>query len=292
MDPVAAAIAHQSRIDPLWDFDDPAGSESRFRAAAQGTSGAEAGVLLTQVARAMGLAGRFDEALALLDQLPGSDPEIHVRGLLERGRVLNSSQRPDDARALFEAAFKAAGAAGFEFLAIDALHMVAIVAPADQKSALDARALELAESATDPRARKWRASLLNNAGWTDFDAGRLEQALAAFEGALDERRAQGEARETGVARWSVARTLRALGRSEEALAEQLALRADNARAGTGDSYVDEEIGECLLSLGRPDEAAQAFRAALDQAESGAPGEDADPERLARLRALAGSTPAG
>ena len=44
--------------------------------------------------------------------------------------MLNSRGQPEDARALFEAAFEAATPVGFDHLAIDALHMAAIVAPA------------------------------------------------------------------------------------------------------------------------------------------------------------------
>ena len=48
-------------LRPLWNFDDPAGSEQRFRAAADVAEGAERLVLLTQVARALGLQERYDD---------------------------------------------------------------------------------------------------------------------------------------------------------------------------------------------------------------------------------------
>ena len=74
---------------PLWDFDDPAGSEQRFRAAADGSTGEDRDVLLTQVARALGLQERYDEGHAVLDALeatgsPGPGPATLVA--LERGR--------------------------------------------------------------------------------------------------------------------------------------------------------------------------------------------------------------
>ncbi len=203
---------------------------------------------MTQVARALGLAERYDEALELLDSAITADPEFDVRVSLERGRVLNSRGDPLGARPLFESAFASAQASGFDHLAVDALHMVAIVAPAEEQDALNRRALELAERSDDPRARQWRASLLNNMGWTAFDAGRYDEALAVFEEALDARRPQGKTAEIQVARWSVARTLRALGRVDEALAIQLELSAEHAAAGTTDSYVDEEIAACRAAL--------------------------------------------
>jgi hypothetical protein len=53
-----------------------------------------------------------------------------------------------------------------------------------------------------------------------------------------------------IAKWSVARTLRSLGRVDEALAMQMAQKEEVDASGTSDGYVSEEIGECLLLLGR------------------------------------------
>ena len=77
-------------IDPgqLWDFDDPAASERRFRRAASATQGPDRLVPLTQLARALGLQERYDEAHAVLDGLSAAQPEEEVRVTLERGRLL------------------------------------------------------------------------------------------------------------------------------------------------------------------------------------------------------------
>jgi tetratricopeptide (TPR) repeat protein len=236
------ARAHQAQIDALWDFDDPVASEGRFRAAADAAdSELTRDVLLTQVARCLGLSSDYESALAVLDSLPTSDPELAVRVELERGRVLNSHGSHEEARPLFDSAFSAATKAGLEHLAIDALHMVAIVAPAAEQEALNRRALALAASADDPRARDWRASLLNNLGWTLFDRGELAGALALFEDALAARLEQGKAGNIQIARWCIARTLRALGRLDEALVIQEALAAEHAAAGTADQFVSEEL---------------------------------------------------
>ena len=281
-------VAHQATIDGLWDYDDPAASESRFRAAASAAADAagatDRAVLLTQVARALGLQRRFDEATEVLDSIPDAgDPEVRVRVLLERGRVLNTSGSPEAARPLFEQAFELASAAGFEHLAVDSLHMVAIVAPADEQTSLNEQALALASAATDSRAREWRASLLNNLGWTRFDGGDYGAALALFEDAVTERERLGKARELQIARWCVGRTLRALGRTEEALALQVSLADKNSRTWVSDSFVEEEIGECLVELGRAEEARNHFTEAANLLEAAGAGEQPDPERLARLR---------
>jgi hypothetical protein len=88
---------------------------------------------------------------------------------------------------------------------------------------------------------------------------------------------------TRIARWCVARCLRSLGCVGEALAEQRALAADLEAAGEVDGYIDEEIGECLLALGRDDEARPFLGRAYAEL-SGDAGLQADkPERLACLR---------
>jgi tetratricopeptide (TPR) repeat protein len=291
LDPTEAR-AHQEFFDQLWDFADPTASELRLRAAADDPANAEIrALLLTQVARALGLGGKFDEARALLDEVEAaatSDPETAIRALLERGRVLNSNGSPSDARPLFEAAFQRASAVGFEHLAIDAMHMVAIVAAPEEQVALNEQALSLARGASDPRARGWRASLLNNLGWTRFNAGELDAALALFGEAVEERVSMGKEREIGLARWSVARTYRALGRYSDALEAQLALASWLGARAMPDSFVDEEIGECLVALGRLAEAAEHFGAAAALLDAGGPGEIPDSDRLARLRARQGA----
>jgi len=280
----------QARIDELWDFEDPAGSESRIRdEVTAAAAGWRRDVLTTQLARAIGLQRRFDEARATLGSLdPASHPETAVRIRLERGRVANSAGDPEAARPDFEAAAEIAREAGLEFLAVDALHMVAIAAPPAEQATWHGRAIDLAEGASDPRARRWLGSLYNNAGWTRFEAGAYDEALGLFERALEARRANGTAREVGIARWTVARGLRAAGRTAEALAAQEALRRDNAAAGIDDPFVSEELGECLLELGRADEARPHLAAAADGLAVDPWVAAEEPDRIARLRRLAGT----
>ena len=81
-------------IDRLWDFDDPAASEGRFRERLATAEGDERLELLTQVARAQGLQRRFDDAHRTLDKVERAigtaAPRVRVRLLLERGRAYRS----------------------------------------------------------------------------------------------------------------------------------------------------------------------------------------------------------
>src|SRR3954453_18754375 len=116
---------HVDMTDPseLWNFDDPAGSEQRFRGGAETAEGPGRLVLVTQVARALGLQERYEEGHAVLDHLAVDHPEVATRASLERGRLLRSAGEPDQARPHFEAAAATAEANGLEGLHVDALHM-------------------------------------------------------------------------------------------------------------------------------------------------------------------------
>ncbi|HEY9290147.1 MAG TPA: hypothetical protein VIP98_02595 [Microlunatus sp.] len=198
----------QGALDELWDFGDPAGSEDRLRAAAAAASPEEAPEYLTQVARALGLQDRFDQARALLDSL---DPAACtaaalVRIDLERGRVENSAGRPEAAIPCFLRAAAAAAAESLDFLRIDAMHMLAI---ADRDHAADwtAQAIRAAERSTDDRTRRWNVALHNNHGWTLYEAGDVDAAVAEFEQALAWAEQVGTASQRQYAREALAEAL-------------------------------------------------------------------------------------
>jgi len=226
---------------PMWDFDDPAASLVRFREAAAAAGGDERQVLLTQVARALGLQEQYAEGHATLDELTSQHPEVRARVALERGRLHRSAGNSGEARPLFEQAADIATGAGLDAVRVDALHMVALVAEPADRLGLNEAALAVARASDDPRARDWDASLLNNIGMVHADAGRLKAALRAFEEALKSRERIGDPARTRVAHWMVAWTLRLMGRPEEALGIQRALKAELDAVGARDPYVDEEL---------------------------------------------------
>jgi tetratricopeptide (TPR) repeat protein len=228
---------------PLWDFDDPAGSEQRLRETADAAAGDDRAAWQTQVARALGLQEQYDEGHALLDEVAADahGGEVPARVALERGRLRRSSGDLDAGRPDFEEAARLAGEAGFEELRVDALHMVALVVPADESLEAAQHALDAARAASDPRARDWDASLLNNMGMAHADAGDHVAALVCFEEALEARERIGDVGRTRVARWMIAWSLRHLGRTDEALAMQRELKAELTAVGEHDPYVDEEL---------------------------------------------------
>lgn len=278
-----------NEIDGLWDFSDAAASELRFREAVASEVGAQRELLRTQLARALGLQRRFEEGHSELD-LIGEDlvrthDELRVRCELERGRLFNSAGDREAASERFRIALDHAKAVGLDVLAVDAAHMLGISEPGDAGANWTRQAIEISEASEDPKARKWRASLLNNLGWSRFEAGEHAEALDCFERALDARREQGDAGAIRIARWCVARGLRELGRIDEAMAIQRELEADYERVGEPSGYVFEELGECHLLLGTP-ESARPFFAKAHRVLSADPWlQEREPERIERLKRL-------
>jgi tetratricopeptide (TPR) repeat protein len=197
--------AQPTDFDALWDYNEPAATEAKFRellpeARSSGDRSCHA-QLLTQIARTQGLQRRFEDAHATLDEVEtmlaaDEAPLARVRYLLERGRVFNSSGKPAQARPLFEQAFELANAREFDFYAIDAAHMIAIVEPSPEAQLKwNEAALALAEKSSDPRALGWRGSLYNNIGWTWFDQQQYDRAMEVFEKAVALRATAGKPRE-------------------------------------------------------------------------------------------------
>jgi tetratricopeptide (TPR) repeat protein len=280
-------------FDTLWDYQNPDKTESRFREllplARQSSDTGYLAELLTQIARCQGLQRHFESAHATLDEvkalLPEATPRAHVRYLLERGRAYNTAGETDTARDNFRAAWHLAVEHGEDGFAVDAAHMMAIVEPGTAGLDWNLAALELCERSEDPSAQKWKGSLLNNIGWSYHELGRFEEALDSFQRGLEWQQSAGKAREARIAAWTVARTLRSLGRAEEALAIQLENLSRIRETGDSDGFVEEEIAECLLALGRADEARPHFARACETLSKD-PWLSADePERLERLKKL-------
>jgi tetratricopeptide (TPR) repeat protein len=280
------------RVDPgtLIDFNDTASSERELRALLDQSDGAYKLEVLTQLARAQGLQGKFDEAHATLDQVEAGLADggslVKLRYLLERGRVFNSAGEPGTAAPLFEQAFEIGVAHGPEHLAIDAAHMVAIANRGEpEELQWGLKALALAEKSEDPEARSWLGPLYNNLGWTFHDAEEFEKALALFQKGLAVRRKQGDDGSIYLARWAVARCLRSLGRYQKALNIQTQLEVESSRKGEPDGFVFEELGELYLVRGDDDEAREWFAKALPLLEADEWLAEEEPERIERIRGL-------
>jgi tetratricopeptide (TPR) repeat protein len=278
----------------VWDFSDPAGSQTQFERLAE--QAAEAGApiyaaeLLTQVARCQGLQGQFEAAHATLDSVStlaqANRPRVRLRIALERGRVLNSSREPEAAKPLFVEAWGIGRDAGEDYLACDAAHMVAIVGSLPEAEGWTDRARQLALESKDERVRHWLGPLSNNLGWSYFDAERYPEALGQFEMSLRAflKEPDTEVRQL-IARYAIGKTLRAMGENSEAVGIQEKLRLAFAARGEEDGYVFEELAEGYSALGQTEESCQAAQDAARILGADPWFVENEPERLERLREL-------
>lgn len=226
------------RLDTLWDFSAPDITEQRLREerARYVPTSPVAAELDTQIARSLGLQGHYDEALAVLDGVAHDNLTVQARVALERGRVLHSAGKREDALEPFQHAVLLATRSNDTYLHVDALHMLAIVDPA-RTPQWTQMGLTLADASNDSRVRRWRGPLLNNLGWTYFDAGMTTEALEVFKASLAVFIEDGVPENIHSARWAVARCLRETGQTREALAMQEYLQA----ADPYDQHVEDEI---------------------------------------------------
>jgi tetratricopeptide (TPR) repeat protein len=228
-------------------------------------------VLQTQIARTYGLRGDFSQAREILKNielmLGAAGAEPRIRHALELGRTYASAAHPKEsqtpqakaqARTLYVQAFQLAKKEKFDALAIDAVHMLAFVdtEPAEQLRWAE-EALALVESSSQPAAKRWEASLRNNAGYALHQLARYDEALSQFERALALRTPGTDP--ARVARWMVGWTLRSLGRLDEALRLQLELEREWDAAGKPDPHVFDELE--LLYRAKGDEARASHYAA-------------------------------
>lgn len=250
------------RLRPLWDFSDLDASEQRLREAlAAETDDRGRAEVFTQLARIEGLRGRYPEGQRLVDEaqaLAGKDDVVRARVLLERGRLIRLSGDLAAALPLFEEAFETALRARQDFIAADAAHMAAL---AGDMPTWTQRGLELAEQSS--AAAPWIAMLLNNLGWWRLQRGEYADALAAYQGSLAAHARNADKpylRE--VARCGVAKSLRGLGRTDEAipLLEEAVAWAESV--DRPDRVFHEELATAYAEVGRERDAEEQRRLAV------------------------------
>jgi tetratricopeptide (TPR) repeat protein len=279
-------------LRPLWRFDDLDASEARFRALlADEPDASRRGELLTQLARVEGLRGRFDAADELLDEAAacdGSSDRLRARVALERGRVRRSSGDPAAALPLFEQAVTVAQAADEAFIAVDAVHMVALVVSDHAgRIAWTRLGIEQASASSDESVRYWLGPLSNNLGWEHSAAGEHDEALAAFEAALTAYSTTGQPDQVAVARYALGRALRLVDRSAEALPLLEQALAWAEASGTPDGWFCEELALEHEALGNGEAARVPARRALELLPVADASFAGDEARRARLVQLAG-----
>lgn len=205
----------------------------------------EARIALTQA-----MQGRHDEAsrtLCLAEAMPAAtQPAAAICLLMERARLLHQAKQAADANPLFIRAFHFARQHSMDGPAVDAAHMVAITAaePA-AKVHWNETALNLARTSADPKATAWISVLHNNLAQAFIADSQFTAALNAFNTCRELALAENNSIVERGARWGIARALRSLGQTTEALAmQQQVLSEYNQLEETGALPVE------LIRMGR------------------------------------------
>lgn len=283
--------------DLPWDIARPKESEILLRDALQEQKNdpRRAIEIWTQIARAQGLQGKLrdaehalGEAEKLLASTAAASATVRpkLRVLLERGRLLTLAKTPSHARKMFLEAFELASSSGETFFAIDAARMMSLIETPKMQNAWTVRAFELADRSTDPRVRAWRGALHAALAAHQLDQLQFAKALEMFDKAAACFRTDGAARNEIIARSCAARTLRAMGRRDEALAIAQELLKTLKAGGEEEGLVYEEIAECLHGLNQKDAAQSYFRRAYELLSANQWLKDNESSRINRLKTLA------
>lgn len=242
-------------FDKLWNYGDPAATETKFRellpqAVAAGDPSYHL-QLITQIARTYSLRNNFDEAHKLLDevekQLTPNLKLARVRYLLERGRTFNSAGEPGDAEPLFIEAYELAESIGEMRHAIDAVHMVAIVqTDAEKQVEWNLKGIALADK--NPEQKGWLNALYNNIGESYLKLEDYPNAHKYFYKLSEFQKARtGEADMYTMK--DLAKSLRLAGSAQHALMMMHEVLEKLTAKGTDDGWIREELAEDYRALG-------------------------------------------
>jgi len=293
-------------IDSVWNFNDldetARNIHSKIASTTTDPSGLQSLELTIQLGHVQGLQGRTQEAQLTLDSAKirigelgaGASLRPEIRYLLESGRLACLLRTPDQAQARFGRAWELAMENGEDFFAIDAALMLAITQPPKLQAAWLERAIHVALETTIMESKKWLPQIYLRRGWAFFDLFNFEIALVDFEAAVS-----GLATDNSdlrlSAEWGVARTYRALRRTDEALAVQQKLlqRVDTETfQGLGRGYVLWEIAECFLSLKKLGDAQNYFAQALLEFSTKDAFKNSNPADFSRIQHLGDKKYAG
>ena len=281
-------------FDKLWNHNDPAATEVKFKEVLASASPQKDLSyylqLQTQIARTYSLRRLFDDAHNLLNDVESKlpdEPEIaHVRYHLERGRSFNSAGKKQEAKTHFEKARQVAEKLGEDSYTVDAIHMLAIIALPNESILLNEEAIIFAESSKKEGAKNWLGTLYNNLAWDYFDKQEFEKALSLFLRSLKWREEKKSAPEIFIAKWAVARVLRALNRVDDAIKVQLGLFEESVTISKPDGYVHEELGELFLLKNDKLKSSFHFEKAFELLSEDKYLQQNEKERLARMQKLA------
>ena len=252
-------------FNKMWNYSNPVETRGKFTDLLEKDLKKDLDYILqlrTQIARTHSLKAEFSEAHKILDivekELDDSTVVAKVRYLLERGRTYNSAGNKEKAKELFEKAFDLSNKYKLDNYTIDAAHMVAIAAgDLDEKVRWSEKGIQIAKDSADESVKRWIGIFYNNSGWDLFEVKRYTEALEKFIKCEEFHLEMKNESNLAIARWSIAKTYRYLGRVEESLAIQNELLHESGdKDDSGHTY--EELAELYLLKGEKEKAKHYF----------------------------------
>lgn len=286
-------------LDAVWTPADPAGAEAVYRSRlAECRALPEKDLsheieLLTMLARAEAGQKKTKEALVSLEEAEkllaegqgGYKVAAQIRYLVERGRLFIEESTPSRARPLFSQAWILAVNSGEDSFTVEIARLMAVIEPMKSQEEWLLKAIQIAEQSPQDKARRWLGGLYAALAWKVYDLRQFERALEAHQRSLSHFRQRGSEHEVFVARWSVGRVLRQLGRVDEALVIQRSLLAEIGKEKATAGRLYEELAECLLAVKKLEEAQGYFAMAHEELSKGDWVPDGQPLQIKRLKTL-------
>jgi tetratricopeptide (TPR) repeat protein len=292
-------VTHFNDLDLLWNPADVTGSEAAYRALlseGQKLTGPDRSYLIdlhSWIGRSEAVQEKYVDARSSLSSAEALLEEqgaacrisARIRWLIENGRLHILAKTPSQAKGFFSEAWTLSFIAAEDYFAVEIAQLMAATEPQKSQQEWILRAIDIAEKSPLPKTKRWLGGLYTSFGWKLYDLRQFDNALGAFEKALQSYKAQGTAREAFVAQWSIGKVLRALGKIEEALSIQKTLLSELGIGGERDGRLYEELAECLQSLQRTTEAQLYFELAYRELSADEWVKDNQPVKLRRLKDL-------
>ena len=192
---------------------------------------------------------------------------------------------PTKAHDIFARAWTLATDSNLPFFAIDAALMLSSIRPPKFQNEWLKKALDIVESSGDTNVRLWLAQLLFLQGWHEYDFRQFEGALESFTRALEQPLIIADETKGFALQWSRARTLRALGRTQDALVIQEGLLDKMRAKGKVNGHVYLEVAECKQLLNAKEEAKSYFESAYAELSANSWYSDNRIDELERMKYL-------
>ncbi|OQW50409.1 MAG: hypothetical protein A4S09_01045 [Proteobacteria bacterium SG_bin7] len=223
--------------------------------------------LLTYLARVLSFNSFFKEAAATLDQArqilvtgPSFKP-FEVRVLIEEGRHHSLSGNIRNAQNCFALAMNLASETHQDYFVVEASFLLSLVVPAKDQNQWLRQALKVAQNTESSDTKFWLPHIYLASGWHAFDFRAFVEAHKFFELARDCEVLPSSRFDSDAGVWAIARVLRALGRTVEALRIQEGLLAKGHPSGVNMGHIYLELAECHQLLQNHSEAKSNFEKA-------------------------------